>query len=402
MSIISELLDKAHKDSKKGLLKEEQKQYRTALFECLKENDLSDENIYYLVSGLKFGTVNTFVNWNRDFSQENQIENLNMVLDSQKFKAMDNVSRLRMLLLFLIAELNETVLNDGIIGGLLHELVEPSYKKDGSRLSDLGKIFKSCFMSGMRTGTQLPSISKYNYTNEYEVQLVEFFEDAVKFIEPKGDEEIEKRNVLRNWIKRESDRINIGKVSGVDKPDKEVKKEAEAVDKTVKNQENKEKEKITSALGKRLLEMAKSMDTFDRLFRETEENCKKKEREISRLKTSYDKLEGLYNASVDENTALRKELAEVKSQYEECSRVNKELDERVSRQISVIDVYDQDKANAKTEILNQIATALKKIYADFKVAETMDMTLDLGENMRDSLDDVFRKLKKLGIDIEGR
>ena len=49
-----------------------------------------------------------------------------------------------------------------------------------------------------------------------------------------------------------------------------------------------------------------------------------------------------------------------------------------------------------------IATALKKIYADFKVAETMDMTLDLGENMRDSLDDVFRKLKKLGIDIEGR
>ena len=170
----------------------------------------------------------------------------------------------------------------------------------------------------------------------------------------------------------------------------------------MKNQEDKGKEEITSALGKRLLEMAKSMDTFDRLFRETEESCKKKEREISRLKTSHDKLEVLYNTSVDENTALRKELAEVKSQYEECSRMNKELEERVSRQVSVIDVYDQDKANAKTELLNQIATALKKIYADFKVAETMDMTLDLGENMRDSLDDVFRKLKKLGIDIEGR
>lgn len=307
-----------------------------------------------------------------------------------------------MLLLFLIAELNETVLNDGIIGELLHGLVEPSYKKDGSRLSDLGKIFKSCFMSGMRTGTKLPSISKYNYTNEYEVQLVDFFEDAIKVIEPKGDEEIEKRNVLRNWIKREFDRINTGKAPVADEPDKEVKKEAETVDKIAKNQEDKGKEEITSALGKRLLEMAKSMDTFDRLFRETEESCKKKEREISRLKTSHGKLEVLYNASVDENTVLRKELAEVKSQYEECSRVNKELEERVRRQVSVIDVYDQDKANAKTELLNQIATALKKIYADFKVAETMDMTLDLGENMRDSLDDVFRKLKKLGIDIEGR
>ena len=402
MSIISELLDKAHKDSKKGLLKEEQRQYRTALFECLKENAVSDENIYYLVSGLKFGTANTFVNWNRDFSPEKQIENLNLVLDSQKYKAMDNVSRLRMLLLLLIAELNETVLNDYIIGELLHGLVEPSYKKDGSRLSDLGKIFKSCFMSGMKNGMKLPSISKYNYTKEYEIQLVDFFEDAIKFIEPKGDEEIEKRNVLRSWIKCEADKINTGKEPVVEEPDKEVKKEPETTDKIVKAKEDKGKEEITSALGKRLLEMAKAMDAFDSLFRETEDNCKKKEREISRLKTSHDKLEVLYNASVDDNTALRKELAELKGQYEECSRLNKELEERVSRQVSVIDVYDQDKANAKTELLNQIATALKKIYADFKVAETMEMSLDLGENMRDSLDDVFRKLKKLGIDIEGR
>ena len=54
------------------------------------------------------------------------------------------------------------------------------------------------------------------------------------------------------------------------------------------------------------------------------------------------------------------------------------------------------------EFKNQIASALKKIYNEFVVAQTMDMTVELGLNMRDSLDDVFRKLKKQGIDIEGR
>ena len=80
----------------------------------------------------------------------------------------------------------------------------------------------------------------------------------------------------------------------------------------------------------------------------------------------------------------------------------KELQDRVNRQSSVIDIIDEDKDRSLIEFKNQIASALKKIYNEFVVAQTMDMTVELGLNMRDSLDDVFRKLKKQGIDIEGR
>ncbi len=396
MNIINELLDKANRDSKKGLLKDEQKQYRESLFECFKENGLSEENILYLLAGLKFGTINTFFIWNRSFSQEEQLFNLNVVLSSQKFLSMDNVGKLRMLFLILVTELNETTINDAIVGESLHCMVELSYKKDGSRLSDLGKIFKNYFMSGMKTGTKLPSISKFNFSKEYEIQLMNFFEDAVSGIEPIGEEEIEKRNILRNWIKKEYEKFNADAKTIYAESYKEIKT------KNKLTYVRKDDEEISSVLGKRLYEIAKSMDTFDKLFRESEEECKKKGREISRLKTRNDKLEALYNVNVNENTALRKEVDDLRCRLEEYSLANKELEDHVRRQVSVIDVYDQDKANTRTELLNQIATALKKIYMDYKVAEKMEMTIDLGENMRDSLDDVFRKLKKFGINIEGR
>lgn len=401
MNNINELLNKANQDKKKTLLKEEQKQYRMELIEKFQAEGLSEVNIFYFVSGLKFGTVNSFVNWNRNFEKGKQVENLNILIASQKVKALDNLGKLKMFLMLLVLELNENELNDEIIGELLHWMVDLSFKKDGTRLADLGRIFRNCFMSGIKYGTKLPVLNSYNFTKEYEKQLVCFFEDAVKGIEPKGDGEIEKRNILRNWIDKESARIR--KTNDSEQIETEVienKNDSKVVD-NVNNSKNDTVE-ITSILGKRLLEMAKTVDSFDRLFRQSEENLKTKDHEIARVKTSHDKLESLYKSSVDENEKLRKELGEVKGQLEKCMKEKKELEDRVNRQVSVIAVYDQDKANTKTELLNQIAATLKKIYADYKVAELMPMTIDLGENMRDALDDVFRKLKKIGIDIERR
>ena len=72
------------------------------------------------------------------------------------------------------------------------------------------------------------------------------------------------------------------------------------------------------------------------------------------------------------------------------------------RQGDVINVYDEDKQKQKGELVNQIASSLKTIYQDFQSAKDMEMDIDLGENMRDSVDDIYRKLKKFGVDIEGR
>lgn len=399
MSIISELLEKANMDNKKGLLKEEQKQYRAALVERFKESGLSEENIFYFTAGVKYGTVNAFVSWNREFEQEKQTENVKELLNSQRVKSLENVGKLRVVLMLLIAELNGNV-NDSIVVELMYLLDDLSYKKDGQRLSDLGKIFKNSFVAGLKNGTKLPAFTNLNFSKEYEARLVSFFEEAIAGLDPRVEEDIDRRDVLRAWMNKQSKLIKQEPLSSDGEMQKTKGPEKDVLKGDVK--QDAPEEIVTSVLGKRLLEMAKAVDQFDKTRLETEERCKKKEREVSQLKTSYDKLEELYKQGTDENLKLRKEIMEMKTQLEEHVKKNKELEERVSRQVSVIDVFDEDKANSKNELLNQIATSLKKIYADFKMAETMEMTIDLGENMRDSLDDVFRKLRKLGIDIEGR
>lgn len=47
--------------------------------------------------------------------------------------------------------------------------------------------------------------------------------------------------------------------------------------------------------------------------------------------------------------------------------------------------------------LNRIARQIKTEYHDFKSAENTEMSIDLGENMRDQLKNIFAIFEKEGI-----
>lgn len=47
--------------------------------------------------------------------------------------------------------------------------------------------------------------------------------------------------------------------------------------------------------------------------------------------------------------------------------------------------------------LNRIARQIKTEYQDFKSAENTEMSIDLGENMRDQLKNIFAIFEKEGI-----
>ena len=52
--------------------------------------------------------------------------------------------------------------------------------------------------------------------------------------------------------------------------------------------------------------------------------------------------------------------------------------------------------------LNAIASKLKTEYREFKDALDLEMTVEIGEILRDQLMRVFKILSKAGIDIESR
>ena len=395
--VLNGLLDKAATDSKKALSKEEQRKYRDALGEMLKNNGLNDETIHYLVEGIKYGSVGSYIIWARTIDEKEQNDAIILLMSHRKVKNLDNVNRLKMTLWLLAGVLNEQKENEVVVTELMQWLVELSYKKDGKRLQDLSKIFKLTFMANMKNGMTLPSLSKLPFSTEYKKALYEMFNEAILGLEPKGDEEIDKARNLREWIKNNAVLEETNK--SVEETPTE-KKEGE--EKSEKKESGEVVSEFKGQFSKRLFELAKVVETLEQELSLAREKNKDKDKEIARLKVNYAGLQKSYTESVEENTKLRTTIEETSALNIELEKKATELQDRVERQVSVIDVYDQDKANSKTEILNQIATSLKKIYADFKTAETMEMTIDLGENMRDSLDDVFRKLKKHGIDIEGR
>ena len=52
--------------------------------------------------------------------------------------------------------------------------------------------------------------------------------------------------------------------------------------------------------------------------------------------------------------------------------------------------------------LNRIASSLKVDYLDLLSAKDDEMTVELGECLRDLMFDMFKRLKKEGVDVESR
>lgn len=75
-------------------------------------------------------------------------------------------------------------------------------------------------------------------------------------------------------------------------------------------------------------------------------------------------------------------------------------DNEISERNSMMDALVRDRNKQQDEQINRIASSLKVDYKDFKDAEKLEMDIDLGENMREQLKNVFAILIKAGIALE--
>lgn len=200
--VLYDLLNKAKADSKKSLNKEEQKKYRTVLLELLKEEGLNDETIFCITSGVKFKSENTFSIWCSGLKNEEQLTAYEELMKSRAFNILDNPAKLRFALTTIANLISEKNVNQIIVGDLFHSIVDYSLKKDGNRLNDVSKIFQNNFMNELKYGAKLPVIAEFHFTPEYTIALMELLTQAIEGISPKGDDEITRRNTLREWLKR--------------------------------------------------------------------------------------------------------------------------------------------------------------------------------------------------------
>ncbi len=402
-SILNELLEKANKGGKKtDLSKTDQNTYRNEFMKSLSQEGINEDMVSYFVKGIKCGTAGALMNWMNKMPDDKVFDTYQSVLQSKTFTDLDSVSQFRITLALCATLLCNADRYDTVIADLMRKFVQLSRKKDGNRLTDLSKLFKAYFMDYMQDRMQLPVLSKYHFDEEYEKQLVEMLKDAIEGISPKGDNEIDRRNILRKWINANMAVDANPQIEATGNVTDVKADSLQGTPQTTVQEPTQQDTGIRGALARKLLDLAKAVSVCETENRSVHEIVSEKEAEISRLRMLISKYQSQIRELTTETDSLSKKLADCKEQLEAMTKENRELQDRVGRQSEVINVFDQDKDNSKTELLNQIATSLKNIYADYKVAENMDMTIDLGLNMRDALQDVFRKLKKIGIDIEGR
>ena len=161
-----------------------------------------------------------------------------------------------------------------------------------------------------------------------------------------------------------------------------VKKISVTVDKVnVLNEKNEAKKRIIEEKTTELIEAIKNADNLNR-------QLKAEKSTVSNLNSRLE--------------ACRLEVQELKQTVSKDEELIEKLQNEINKMNSVVSVYSSDKQSSQEEQLNAIASKLKSEYTDFLDAEEMEMTIDLGENLRYQIRSIFKILAKSGIDVEGR
>ena len=77
-----------------------------------------------------------------------------------------------------------------------------------------------------------------------------------------------------------------------------------------------------------------------------------------------------------------------------------ELEAEIADRKKMVDILEREFEHQKKEQLAKIAGNIQVEYDDFKTAADIEMTVDLGENMRIQLESIFRILKKAGVPLK--
>lgn len=226
----------------------------------------------------------------------------------------------------------------------------------------------------------------------------------------KYTEEYLRASILKKVEKKEEEKKEITEivmVGGINKatdddvsvPKKNVKQDKQIVSNKSKEQNGREFLEIINGLATLAVTEHKKIEVI--------------ENELLQLRYKFDELQVQLNKTLNreqeqeeririlaseksnlgcDNAALQKHIVELEQLVD---KLNREIDDR--KQFT--DTVARNREKQSEEYLNRLASKLKVDYRDYCDAKQLEMTVDLGENMREQLGAVFSILEKNGIKL---
>lgn len=410
------------KEIKHELNKKEQFEYAEEIFKALKEKGVTEDLAYYIITMARYGGVEGFVRWYTTVQKDEQVAAIEaLTADEVLNKLGPNALRF---LLYLLASIISLKPENSIVNAhLFLLLVYYSYKKDGTRVSDLGSIFKSSFANTLKPYANLPIFSKYPFPDNYTFELIQMLEEAVDQMPAKKEKELLKKDELRKWIKTNkyyiTQDITSNPNSVKESTMNDISAETTITDYTgtssekakteeykdshddLKAEINEPETKLTGAYAMRLFEIAKAIDLLETEIDILRDKVDQKDKSIKSLTMKLNMSEEDHIRDTGKIAELEECLKQAKEELNNTVNEKKDLEDRISRQGSVLAVFQEDKANSQSQQLNSIAAALSRYHKSYERVKDEEIQSETELFLMDLLEDIFKTLKRNGVDVQG-
>ena len=105
----------------------------------------------------------------------------------------------------------------------------------------------------------------------------------------------------------------------------------------------------------------------------------------------------MLHAAESKTAELSQALASQAKKNEELEQSLTTYKDEAEKALEMVEILRRDKDKQSDETVKRIASRLRTYYMDYKDAISLEMSTDLGENMRDQLGEVFKILQDTGI-----
>ena len=410
---ITRLDELCAKEKKSTASKSEKKEFKDLMSDLFAEEGLSETALLYQKKGLAFCGAEPVLDYILQLKPEQHKEAIRTAFCSQVFSSNESSCAFKLGMSLLAYAINKRA-SDRVIYTLFVFLPSRTINNKKKPINDAVTITEKHFLCILDDDAVLPQIdttsNNQKVIREFSIMML----NILGQIEPGKKVSADKLNNVKKWAASGNTISNTVEVVGGKAPVVSDNSKSLGQEKAEK-QDNTPRQEPAKPINDTSLEEYRA--EFDNMFASitaTIKRAKRDKQEIEHLREENALLESRlksegeiaakYKSSCDmiamEADSLKRELIELREKVKNQEEERRIYQEQIERLKSVTEIYADDKKNSMDAALKSVAARLKSEYKDYLDAADMEMTKELGENMRCQLETVFRILKKNGINVE--
>lgn len=417
-----ELLEEIAMSKKKNEMSfTKKREFRTELENALKEEGLTENTERYIFTCASLGSGVSFFTWIRNMDEVQINELYTQLISTKGFLSNAGMNSARFLLTLIISAMVDDKKFHYITADAIKRVPGLLLTKDGKISANTNKIVIYNFIDYARTYRKWIALKELDLTETEKREFLSIIKKALNEYKPKNEDQQYAYKSLSEWLKSEVRDLEVSSdtANNENNPSEAVTDTAEKQSLQTNNPEAQEEtdslqspenkgdssETITEKKGsasKKLMELALYMEAIEAENGRVKKEIAETKHERGNLQRLYDRARQNIQEKEDIIAELEHTISEAQKQIGEKEKKIEELEISIQKQSDVYTIYSTDTESRHAEKMNAIAAKLKGEYIDFLESKAMEMTIDLGLNLRDQLEDVFNILIKNGINIKGR